>query len=124
MRMVGMPAERRFRAALRSSVGGVLGAGALAGCVTAYEGKYAFSEGWREVRVESVGSRSDMGKWARTDCRMRVRDKDALFIRVTYPFSARMRLAAIIPASADKRPIPGEIAFANIRTCEFASASR
>ena len=41
----------------------------LSACATVYEGRLRFSEGWREVKVESVGLASELSRKALKDCR-------------------------------------------------------
>jgi hypothetical protein len=43
--------------------------GVLSGCATIYEGRYAFSDGWRKARVEEVGTASALRAVALSDCR-------------------------------------------------------
>lgn len=51
----------------------VLAAAALAGCASlpVYEGGRTWSEGWREGKVEKVGTASELGYRASSDCRYR-----------------------------------------------------
>lgn len=110
----------------RTRVPGRLGLLAIAlsltGCATVYEGKLRFSEGWREVRVESVGLASEIARKALKDCRDPSRyGAEQRFARVTYRFSTRLRRSAIVPVPGGVRA--GEVAYANPRTCEFAARS-
>ncbi len=43
---------------------------ALSGCTTVYEGKYDFSEGWREAKVIQIVRASEIAKPQFSDCRV------------------------------------------------------
>jgi len=43
---------------------------ALSGCTTVYEGKYDFSEGWREAKVIQIERSSEIAKPQFSDCRV------------------------------------------------------
>lgn len=92
----------------------------LSACATVYEGRFRFSEGWREVKVESVGPASELARKALKDCRDPSRyGAEQRFARVTYRFSTRVRRSAIVPVPGGVRA--GDVAYANARTCEFAA---
>ncbi|MDP3309913.1 MAG: hypothetical protein Q8S56_03010, partial [Polaromonas sp.] len=42
----------------------------LSGCTTVYEGKYDFSEGWREAKVIQIEGASEIVKPQFSDCRV------------------------------------------------------
>jgi hypothetical protein len=86
--------------------------GVLSGCVTIYEGKYAFNDGWRMARVEEVGTASTIRGAALSDCRSTATTEQlatGTFALLSYvDFGHLRRRIAVLPAHA---------AYVKLRSC-------
>lgn len=93
----------------------------LPGCATIYEGKYAWSQGWRDIRVEQIlrGSEiDDPGFW---NC-LRSKSADEIatgsFALVVYLQSGR-RKRSMVPLGSANNSRVGDRLYANLSTCEI-----
>ena len=96
---------------------------ALAGCASkpVFEGGRAWNEGWREGKVEKVGSASELGYRQSYDCRYREggagREAQGRFAVVAVQNMGKHR-HVVAPVEAGKEPAVGSEVLVNWRGCE------
>ena len=97
-----------------------LSAFALTGCTTVYEGKYDFSDGWREAKVIQIERATEIVKPQFSDCR----DAASLqqlatekFIVLSYKHLNRPR-NRVVPLSPSYGARVGELVYMNATDCD------
>ncbi len=93
---------------------------ALQACATVYEGRYAWADGWRDVRVEEIqlGSEiSDPQFWNCVRAAIPAQRATDRFALVSYLQTGK-RKRSMIPLAETYRPSVGQQMFANLSTCE------
>jgi len=96
---------------------------ALSGCASTpvFEGGRAWSQGWREGKVEKVATASELGYRQSYDCRYREggagREAPGLFAVVGVQNMGRHR-HHVAPVEAGKEPVAGAPVLTNWRGCE------
>ncbi len=97
-------------------------AGVLSGCASApvFEGGRAWSEGWREGKVEKVGSAPELGHRHSYDCRYRDggagREAQGRFAVVAVQNMGKHR-HVVAPVEAGREPRVGEQVLTNWERC-------
>jgi hypothetical protein len=110
---------------MRAAALAAMGAALLAGCASApvFEGGREWSAGWREGKVEKVGTASELGYRHSYDCRHREggagREAPGLFAVVGIENMGRHR-HHVVPVAASREPRPGDRVLTNWRTCQPA----
>jgi hypothetical protein len=95
----------------------------LAGCASkpVFEGGRAWNEGWRDGKVENVGSASELGYRQSYDCRYREggagRDAQGRFAVVGVQNMGKHR-HVVAPVESGKEPQIGAPVLVNWRVCE------
>lgn len=93
---------------------------ALSGCTTVYEGKYDFSEGWREAKVIQIERASEIAKPQFSDCRVNASppylaaDK---YIVLTYKHLNRPRKRVVPFGPSDSARVE-DLVYVNVTDCE------
>ncbi len=97
-------------------------AAALAGCASnpVFEGGRAWSDGWREGKVEKVGSAAELGYRQSYDCRYRDdgagRDAPGRFAVVAVQNMGKHR-HVVAPVEPGREPKEGDQVLTNLRGC-------
>jgi hypothetical protein len=98
----------------------------FAGCVTVYEGKYPFNDGWRKARVEEVGAASALSRSSLNDCRSSA-TAEQLAMR-TYALLSYVdfnhRRTRIVPLPPDANFRAGDPVYVKLRSCAGDVAPR
>lgn len=98
----------------------------LAGCTTVYEGKYDFSDGWREAEVMEIAGASEIRKPQFSDCRESATPQQlstGQFAVLSYKRMGRKRahVALLKPSEAFH---PGDLVYVNVSSCDTPLVSR
>lgn len=92
----------------------------LSGCTTVYEGKYDFSEGWREAKVVQIERASEIAKPQFSDCRVSASPKylaSDKFIVLSYKHLNRPR-KRVVPFGPSNGVQVGEFVYMNVTDCD------
>ena len=92
----------------------------LSGCATVYEGKYDFSEGWREAKVIQIARGSEIAKPQFSDCRVKASPQHIAtdkFIVLSYRHLNRPRKRVVPFAPSDGARV-GDFVYMNVTDCE------
>ena len=98
----------------------------LSGCTTVYEGKYDFSEGWREAKVIQIDRASEIAKPQFSDCRATsslqhlASDK---FIVLSYKHLNRPR-KRVVPLGPSDDVRVEDLVYMNVTDCDIPLISR
>lgn len=92
----------------------------LSGCTTVYEGKYDFSEGWREAKVIQIERASEIVTPQFSDCRV-----DAMphhlasdkFIVLSYKHLNRLR-KRVVPFGPNDGARAEDLVYMNVTHCQ------
>lgn len=98
----------------------------LGGCTTVYEGKYNFSDGWREAQVVQIASASEIEKSQFSDCRENSLPQQLSvdkFIVLSYKHMNRPR-KRVIPFEPSEGVRPGDLVYMNVGSCDIPLAPR
>jgi hypothetical protein len=99
----------------------------LAGCTTVYEGKYNFSDGWREARVVKVGGATEIGKKPRSlDCLESATAQQlstSQFAVLSFMAGTRSRMR-VVPLRSGEAFGPGDLVYMNVKSCDTALVAR
>ena len=93
---------------------------ALAGCATVYEGKYDFSDGWREAKAIRIERDTEIAKLQFSDCRdtaslqQLASDK---FIVLSYKHLNRPRIR-VVPLGPSSGVRVEDLVYVNVTDCE------
>lgn len=93
---------------------------ALSGCTTVYEGKYDFSEGWREAKVIQIELSSEIAKPQFSDCRVNASPQyhaSDKFIVLSYKHLNRPR-KRVIPFGPSDGARVEDLVYINVTDCE------
>lgn len=93
---------------------------ALSGCTTVYEGKYDFSEGWREAKVIQIDRASEIAKPQFSDCRVSASSQylpSDKFIVLTYKHLNRPR-KRVVPFGPSDGARVEDLVYVNVTDCE------
>ena len=98
----------------------------LAGCLTVYEGKYDFNDGWREAEVMKIAGASEIKKPQFSDCRESAMPQQLStdqFAVLSYKRMGRKRahVAPLMPSEAVR---PGDLVYVNVTRCDTALVAR
>ena len=96
------------------------------GCATVYEGKFAFSDGWRKATVEEVASSTQLSGTAASDCREGAsisQLRDNRFALVAYAESGHLR-RRIVVLPLQPRIQAGNAVYIKLRSCSGEIALR
>lgn len=92
---------------------------AATGCTTLYEGKYDFSEGWREAQVILIAPASQIASPQFSDCRQKFptqQDANTSFVLLSYKHLGRARKRAVqLPQGLDLQA--GELVYMDVTSC-------
>lgn len=91
----------------------------LSGCTTVYEGKYDFSEGWREAKVVQIERASEIAKPQFSDCRATTSQSHLAsdkFIVLSYKHLNRPR-KRVIPFGSNDGARVGDRVYMNVTDC-------
>lgn len=93
--------------------------GVLSGCATIYEGRYAFSDGWRKAQVEEVGMASTLRGSALSDCRSTATTEQlatGTFALLAYADFGHLK-RRIVALPSHTRFEAGDAAYVKLRSC-------
>lgn len=93
---------------------------ALSGCTTVYEGKYDFSEGWREAKVIRIERASEIAKPQFSDCRDNASTQylaSDKFIVLSYKHLNRPR-KRVVPFGPSGDARAEDLVYMNVTDCE------
>ncbi len=99
---------------------------AATGCTTLYEGKYDFSEGWREAQVIRIAKASQIETPQFSDCRQKSPiqpDANTQFALLSYEHLGRTR-KRVVQSPQDIDLHAGELVYMNITTCSGGIVKR
>ncbi len=98
----------------------------LVGCATVYEGKYNFSDGWREAQVVQIANASEIEKPQFSDCRKNLLPQQLSvdkFIVLSYKHMSHRR-KRVIPFGPSEGVRPGDLVYMNVGSCDIPLAPR
>ena len=99
---------------------------AATGCTTLYEGKYDFSEGWREAQVILIAPAAEIDFPQFSDCRQKPLtqlDASLPFVLLSYEHLGRTRKRVVpLPKNLDLRA--GDPVYMNVTTCDGGIVTR
>ena len=93
---------------------------ALSGCATVYEGKYDFSDGWREAKVIQIGRAGEIAMPQFSDCRVSASPQYLAadkFIVVSYKHLSRPR-KRVVPFGPSDHVRVGDLAYVKVTDCD------
>ena len=99
---------------------------AATGCTTLYEGKYDFSEGWREAQVIRVAKASQIETPQFSDCRQKFplqQDANTQFVLLSYKHLGRSR-NRVVQSPQDLDLQTDEFVYMNVKTCAGSIVKR